>query len=88
MGMVSSTIIDLHPDVNGSVGRLKFSRYVSLDLALPDRSWIFFLMVAARSIILAIIFPVATSSTMVIHTLDSPATSIKLFGYFALTCWC
>jgi hypothetical protein len=25
---------------------------------------------------------------MVIRTLDSPATSIKLFGYFALTYWC
>jgi hypothetical protein len=45
-----------------------------------------FLIVAARSIILAIIFPAATSSTMVIRTLDSPATSTKLFGYFALTC--
>jgi hypothetical protein len=44
-----------------------------------------FLMVAARSIILAIIFPAATSSIMVIRTLDSLATSIKLFGYFALT---
>jgi hypothetical protein len=88
MGMVSSTIIDLRPDVNGSIRRLKFSGYVSSDLALPDRSWIFFLMVAARSIILAIIFPAATSLTMLIHTLDSPAISIKLFGYFALICWC
>jgi hypothetical protein len=46
------------------------------------------LMVAAKSIILAIIFPAATSLTMVIRTLDFPATSTKLFGYFALICWC
>jgi hypothetical protein len=32
---------DLHPGANGSVGRLKFSRYGSSDLASPDRSWIF-----------------------------------------------
>jgi hypothetical protein len=42
-----------------------------------------FLTVVARSIILAIIFPAAMSSTMVIRTLDSPTTSTKLFGYFA-----
>jgi hypothetical protein len=47
-----------------------------------------FLMVPARSIILATIFSTATSSTMEIHTLDSPAMSTKLFGYFALTCLC
>jgi hypothetical protein len=50
MEMASSIIInlqfflrrwDLRPGVNGSVGRLKFSRYGSSDLALPDRSWIF-----------------------------------------------
>jgi hypothetical protein len=50
MEMASSTIInlrfflqrrDLRLGVNGSVGRLKFSRYGSLDLASPDRSWIF-----------------------------------------------
>jgi hypothetical protein len=50
MEMSSSTIIDLRfflrwrdlrPDVNGSVGRLKFSRYGSSDLASPDQSWIF-----------------------------------------------
>jgi hypothetical protein len=46
------------------------------------------LMVAAKNIILAIIFPAAISSTMMICTLDSPATSIKLFGYFALIYWC
>jgi hypothetical protein len=49
MDMASSTIIDLRfflrrrdlsPGINGSVGRLKFSRYGSSDLALPDRSWI------------------------------------------------
>jgi hypothetical protein len=79
---------DLRSDVNGSVGRLKFSRYGSLDLASSDRFWIFFLMVATRSIILAIIFPAVTSSTMVIRTLDSLAMSTKLFSYFDLTCWC
>jgi hypothetical protein len=47
-----------------------------------------FLMVAVRSIILAIFFPAATPSTMVIHTLDSPTTSTKSFDYFALTYWC
>jgi hypothetical protein len=31
---------------------------------------------------------VATSSTMVIRILNSPAMSIKLFGYFALIYWC
>jgi hypothetical protein len=58
MEMVSSTIIDfrfffrrwdLSPDVSGSVGRSKFSRYGPSDLASQDRSWIF-LMVATRSI--------------------------------------
>jgi hypothetical protein len=39
-----------------------------------------FLMVAARRIRLAIFVSVATSSTMVIRTLGSPATSTRLFG--------
>jgi hypothetical protein len=43
-----------------------------------------FFMVAARSIIFAIFVPVATSSTMVIRALDSPAMLTKLFGYFSL----
>jgi hypothetical protein len=30
----------------------------------------------------------ATTLTMVIRTLDSLATSTKLFGYFALIYWC
>jgi hypothetical protein len=47
-----------------------------------------FIMVAARSIILAIIFPAATSSIMVIRALGSPATSTRLFGYFFLVYWC
>jgi hypothetical protein len=97
MKMVYSTIIDLrsflrrrdlHPGVNGSVGRSNFSRYGPLDLASPDRSWIFFLMVAARSIILVLFIPSATSSTMVIRALGSPATSTRLFGYFSLSYWC
>jgi hypothetical protein len=50
MEMASSSIIDLrfflrrrdlHPGVNDSIERLQFSRYSSLDLASPDRSWIF-----------------------------------------------
>jgi hypothetical protein len=50
MEMASSMIIDLRfflrwrdlrPVINGSVWRLKFSRYGSLDLASPDKSWIF-----------------------------------------------
>jgi hypothetical protein len=32
---------DLCPGVNGSVGRLQFSRYGFSDLASPNRSWIF-----------------------------------------------
>jgi hypothetical protein len=47
-----------------------------------------FLSVAARRIILAVFVSVATSLTMVIRTIDSPATLIKLSGYFALTYWC
>jgi hypothetical protein len=52
MEMASSTIIDLQPfdrrrdllpDINGGVGRLKSFRYgpLDLDLASPDRFWIF-----------------------------------------------
>jgi hypothetical protein len=50
MEMASSIIIDIRfflrrrdlcPGVNDSIGRLKFSRYGSLDLASPDRSWTF-----------------------------------------------
>jgi hypothetical protein len=47
-----------------------------------------FLLVAVRKIILAVFFPAATSSTMVIRTLDSPAAAIKLSDYFVLTYWC
>jgi hypothetical protein len=36
-----------------------------------------FLMVAARSIVLAIFFPAATSLTMVIRVLGSPVTSTR-----------
>jgi hypothetical protein len=48
----------------------------------------FFLMVAARRIILAIFVPAATSSTIVIRILGSPATSTRLFGLFSLEYWC
>jgi peptidoglycan/LPS O-acetylase OafA/YrhL len=47
-----------------------------------------FLLVAVRRIIPVVFVPTATSSTMVIHTLDSPAMTTKLFSYFALTYWC
>jgi hypothetical protein len=47
-----------------------------------------FLLVVVRRIILAVFVPVATSSTMVIRTLDSTPMLIKLSGYFALTYWC
>jgi hypothetical protein len=43
-----------------------------------------FHMVAARSIILTIIFPDVMSLTMVICVLGSPTTSIRLFDYFFL----
>ena len=80
MEMASFTISDLRPYVRrrdllpgvtrGAV-RLKFYRYGLPDLASPDQFWIFFLMVAARSVILAIFVPSAMSSTMVIRTLGS-----------------
>jgi hypothetical protein len=50
--MVPSTIIDLRPfdrrrdllpGVNGGVGRLNSFRHGPLDLASPDRFWIYFL---------------------------------------------
>jgi hypothetical protein len=40
-----------------------------------------FPMVPTRSIMLAI-FPASTSSIMVIHTLNTPATLIGLLGWF------
>jgi hypothetical protein len=39
-------------------------------------------MVAARRFVLVIFVLTATSLIMVIHTLGSPATSTRLFGYF------
>jgi hypothetical protein len=42
----------------------------------------FFLLVAVRRVILAIFVPIATFSTMVIHTLGFSATSTKLFSFF------
>jgi hypothetical protein len=47
-----------------------------------------FLLVATKRIILAIFVSAATFSTMIIRTLDSPAMSTKLFGYFSLSYWC
>jgi hypothetical protein len=65
-----------------------FRFYFLFDCLHKKADFGYFLMVAARSIILAIIFPAAMSSIMEIRTLDSPATSSKLFGYFALIYWC
>jgi hypothetical protein len=85
MEMASSTIIalrfflrrwDLRPGVNGSV---ESSLGMVIRILLRQTDLGSFLMVAARSIILAIICFAATSLTMVIHTLDSPATSVRLF---------
>jgi hypothetical protein len=78
---------DLLLGVNGGVVRLQFYRYGLLDLTSSSRFWSF-LMVAARRIILAIFIPTATSSTMVIRTLGSPAASTRLFGLFFLKYWC
>ena len=58
-----------------------------LQILLRRISFRVFLMVAARRIVLAI-FSAATSSTMVIRTLGSPATSTRLFGSSSLEYWC
>jgi hypothetical protein len=79
MEMTSSIIIvlwpfdrwrDLPPGINGGIGRLNSFRYGPLDLASSDQFWIFSLD-RRRRIILAVFVMVATSSTMVIRTLDS-----------------
>ena len=62
---------DILRDVNGGFGKLTLSRYGSSDLALPDESWIFFLMVAARRFVLTICIPATTSSAVVIHSFGS-----------------
>jgi hypothetical protein len=65
---------------------LKDQIYVGMVLQILLR-WIdlvYFLMVAARMYVLAIFVPAATSSTTVIRTLDSPATSTWLFDCFSL----
>jgi hypothetical protein len=96
MEMASPIIIDLRPfdrrrdlppGVNGGVGRLN-SLGMVLQILLRQINFGSFLLVAARRIIFAVFVPTATSSTMVICTLDSPAMSIKLFGYFSLIYWC
>jgi hypothetical protein len=46
-----------------------------------------FLVVAARSVILAKFIPTVTSTTMVIRIVDSSATSTRLFGYYSLAYW-
>jgi hypothetical protein len=66
--------------------------YNSLDMGLQillrQIDFESFLMVAARRIILAVFIPAATSSSKVIHTLGSPATSIRLIGCYSLKYWC
>jgi hypothetical protein len=90
MKMLSSTISDLQAfdqrrdlfsNVNDGVVRLQFYRYGLSDFTSPSQFWSF-LIVAARRI------PAATSSTMVIRTLGSPAASTRLFGLFSLEYWC
>jgi hypothetical protein len=41
-------------------------------------------MVATRRFVLSIFIPLASSSTMMIRTLDTPAASTRLFGCFSL----
>ena len=88
MEMASSTISDLRhivqrrdlfPGVNGGVERLSFYRYSLSDLSTLDRFWTFS-HGGARRIILVIFVPAAMSSTMVIRTLGSPATLIRMFS--------
>jgi hypothetical protein len=92
MEMASSIIIDLWPfdrqrdhppDISGGVGRLNSFRYGPSDLALPDRFWIFSLGCHEENCPRSL-----GGYIMVIRTLDSPATSIKLSSYFSLTYWC
>jgi hypothetical protein len=71
---------DLLPGINGAAIRLQFYRYGLPDLASPYQFWIL-LLVAARSVSLAIFVPAATSSTMVIHTFGSPTMSTRLFDF-------
>jgi hypothetical protein len=59
-----------------------------LQILLRQTDFASFLLVVARRIILAIFVSAAMSSTMLIRTLDSPATSTKLFDYFAPAYWC
>jgi hypothetical protein len=47
-----------------------------------------FLMIAAMSAILTKFVRTAISTTMVIHTLDSAAISIRLFGCHSPIYWC
>jgi hypothetical protein len=101
MEMASSTIInfrsffqrrDLTLGVNGSIGRLNFSRYGPSDLSSPDRSWIFS-HGCHEEYYPYNIFPAATSSTMVTHAFGSPTTLTRLFGYISMvyrywySCW-
>jgi hypothetical protein len=71
---------DLPSSINDSVGRLNFSRYGPSNL-LRQIDLGSFLMVAARSIILAIFVPATTSSTMVVRALSSLAMSVTFFWY-------
>jgi hypothetical protein len=84
-GYLFNDKIDLIPDVNCGVRRLQFFGYGPSDLPL---SYLFedFPMVPTRSIMLAI-FLASTSLIMVIRTLNTPATLIRLLGWFFLAYW-
>jgi hypothetical protein len=71
--------------VNDDTERSSFFRYGA---SLRQINLGIFFMVAARSIVLTIFIPAATSLIIVIHTLGSSATSTRLFCYIFLAYWC
>jgi hypothetical protein len=87
MGMESSTIsvfsllFDSDISAPASIVVLEELNSLGTDLQILLRQIDFgyFLMTAARRIVLAIVSPATTSSIMMIHTLDSPT---MLIGYF------
>jgi hypothetical protein len=65
--------------------KLYNSLYVGLLILLRRIDFGDFLMVAVRSVVLANFIPTATFTTRVLLTLDSRATSIRLFDCYFLT---
>jgi hypothetical protein len=57
---------------------------MGLRILLRQIDFASFLMLAVRRIILAVFVPAATSLTMVICTISSPTTSIRLVGCYSL----